>query len=89
MCDALGKPIIVCADEISYTKRNLAYWTNIDVPEDWRDGLSPRDPDTCMDPWTHCPDLSGLWQGLCKTFRCILVGWPRRPSREYGATSIG
>ena len=33
--------------------------------------------------WTHCPDLSGLWQGLCKTFRCILVGWPRRHSREY------
>ena len=50
VCDALGKPIIVCADEISHTKRNRAYWTNIDVPEDWRDGLSPRDPDTCMDP---------------------------------------
>ena len=50
MCDALGKPIIVCADEISYTKRNRTYWTNVDVPEDWREGLSPRDPDTCMDP---------------------------------------
>ena len=46
--DTLGKPIIVCSDEISHTKRNRAYWTNIDVPEDWREGLRPRDPDTCM-----------------------------------------
>ena len=51
--DALGKPIIVCADEISYTKHNCAYWTNINVSEDWHKGLSPRDLDTCMDlAWT-------------------------------------
>ena len=37
-------------NEISHTKRNRAYWTNIDVPEDWHDGLRRRDPDTCMDP---------------------------------------
>ena len=59
VCDALGKPTIVCADEISYTKRNRAYWTNIDVPEDWRVGLSPRDPDTCMGPWRSWLRLAG------------------------------
>ena len=92
VCDALGQPIIVCSDEIRHTKRNRAYWTNIDVPEDWRQELRPRDPDTCMDPGrTVQSDISSLWQKLCKTFGCIdiLVGWPRRPSCKYGATSIG
>ena len=44
VCDALGKPITVCADEISHTKRNRAYWTNIDVPDGWREGLKPKGP---------------------------------------------
>ena len=43
-------PIRVSADEISFTKRNRACWTNIDVPAEWRDGLRPLDADTCMDP---------------------------------------
>ena len=50
MGDALGKLIIVRSDEISHTKRSRAYWTNIDVPDTWRDGSRPRDPDTCMYP---------------------------------------
>ena len=50
VCDALRKPIIVCSDKISHTKRNCAYWTNIAVPDTWCNGLRPRDPDTCMDP---------------------------------------
>ena len=41
VCDALGKPIGGCSDEISHTKHTRAYWTNIDVPDtmSWRDGL--------------------------------------------------
>lgn len=54
VCKALGKPIIINAADHSYTKRNRAYWTTFDLPDDpaaMTAGYGPlRDPDACMDP---------------------------------------
>ena len=48
VCDAPEKPIIVCSDEISHTKRRRAHRTNIDVPDGWRGGIRPRDHRTTL-----------------------------------------
>ena len=49
ICSQLGKPIILSSHHHSYTKHCRAYWTNIKVPEDFKDDYPPLDPDTCMD----------------------------------------
>ena len=50
VCDALGTPTIVNAQDHSYTKRNRAYWANFDIPPNYGEGYPPLDPNDCMDP---------------------------------------
>ena len=50
VCSALGKPYVVNHRDHSTTKRRRAYWTNLDLPPDWKEGYEPIDPNTCMDP---------------------------------------
>ena len=50
VCSALGKPYVVNHRDHSTTKRRRAYWTNLDLPPDWKEGYGPIDPNTCMDP---------------------------------------
>ena len=50
VCRALGNPVIVNAADFSYTKRNRAYWTNIELPYDFAAETAPKlNPDECMD----------------------------------------
>ena len=48
VCDALGKPHIITAYDHSFTKRRRAYWTNITLPSNFKDGWPPLDPQECM-----------------------------------------
>ena len=50
VCECFGEPYVVTAHDVSYTKRRRAYWTNINLPEDWKADFKPLDPDSCMDP---------------------------------------
>ena len=52
VCDVLGQPKIAISQDHSYTKRCRAWWTNIELPEDWKDGFPPvpLEPDDCMRP---------------------------------------
>ena len=50
VCEALGQPIVVDHETVSFTNRRRAYWTNIDIPIDWDKDLTPLDADDCMDP---------------------------------------
>jgi hypothetical protein len=49
VCDALGEPFIIDAHDHSYTKRRRAYWTNINVPEEFKQGYPPLEPNDCLD----------------------------------------
>ena len=40
-CNALGDPIVINAQDHSYTKRNRAYWTNITLPARYKDDFPP------------------------------------------------
>ena len=50
VCGALGKPLVITASDYSTTKRRRAYWTNIEIPETFADGIPPLDPDDYMNP---------------------------------------
>ena len=47
VCAALGEPVIINSSDYSYTRRNRAYWTNIDIGD-----LPPAlqlDPNDCLE----------------------------------------
>ena len=48
--EALGAPHIIVHHDHSYTKRTRAYWTDLDLPSDFKKDFPPLDPDECMDP---------------------------------------
>ena len=50
VCDALGKPYIINSQDHSYTCRKRAFWTNIPLPDDFKQGYEPKDSNDCMDP---------------------------------------
>ena len=50
VCDALGTPVMVDAHDHSFTKRRRAYWTNIVLPANWKEGHGPKDPNTVLNP---------------------------------------
>ena len=81
---ALGKSIIVCSDEISHTKHNRAYWTNIDVPEDWRDGLRPRDLNTCMDPGRTAQTYPACGKDCVRPLGASWMDCPEGPVANMG-----
>ena len=41
VCDALGTPFLVNSSDHSYTKRRRAYWTNADIPADFKENHPP------------------------------------------------
>ena len=50
VCDALGKPYIINSQDHSYTCRKRAFWTNIPLPDDFKQGYEPKDSNDCLDP---------------------------------------
>ena len=50
VCDALGKPYIINSQDHSYTCRKRAFWTNIPLPDDFKQGHEPKDSNDCLDP---------------------------------------
>ena len=50
VCEVLGTPYIVNAEDHSYTARNRAYWTNFSLPPNFKQHSGPKNPDECCDP---------------------------------------
>jgi site-specific DNA-cytosine methylase len=58
VCEALGEPIDIVAHDHSNTKRNRSYWTNINVPEDFRKEHPPLEPNNSCG-WRAQHSVSG------------------------------
>ena len=78
VCAALGEPLMVCAEDHSYTKRLRAYWFNgvdLHLPDDYTCGYPPKpNSDECMDAGrtvqrytangtTHVRPIGKSWRG--------------------------
>ena len=50
VCQVLGTPYVVNAENHSYTARNRAYWTNFNMPIGFKGSSGPLNPDDCCDP---------------------------------------
>ena len=98
VCEALGEPMTIDAQVYSYTRRYMAYWSNLvrgkDMPPP-----TPRDPDTCMiggrtlirhmmNAKPSVQQVGGTWRGdpnnpYATTARPILVNDPEHEKPQH------
>ena len=85
VCEALGKPLIVSSDKVSYTRRRRAYWTNFMIPDGWASGLSPLDANTVLDEGRRAQKHVSTKGLYCKPIGASWKGMPSNPEASTGA----
>ena len=74
VCSALGTPLVIDAYDHSCTRRIRAYWHNLSLPDDFKQGYEHLEPNDFMDPNRRvqkhqskarmfCRTIGGSWEG--------------------------
>ena len=80
VCNALGVPHVVDAHDHSCTRRTRAYWTNLTLPDGFKDGYDHVDPNSVMDPGRRVQKHMSNGKWYCKTIGASWDGDPNNPT---------